>query len=388
MTDNDSNNPEGQPLDPKLKEFFHLAKTNSIEAPTFMEARVLARVQSKKQKMFFGLPLINYKILGFASVLGILFIGIWINQGDKQLSVLRGTVAKNDHQNQPTHNSSPLAKGENLNNQIAQAEKNVDSKSTNQEFKQTQPGANANRNTLIAKEQNQRSNPIQIAESDKVALDSKNKSKSDSKSATPNKTETLIARNQPLDNKSQPNVKNGDRGSASSIPSSPRPPGPIRAVTLIPLSVAHYGISDCDQCEIKPSYPLWAQVKTRDEDGVVTATKYQVINGRVTIKLISDRIYDIWLKPQGFLSQIKRAEIPIPEREPQLTPIQYQLMPGDCTGNNHIDGDDETCISSLIPSSPDSPNWNPSADINGNGQIDQNDLTTLSPFKGNSGEPF
>ncbi len=92
-----------------------------------------------------------------------------------------------------------------------------------------------------------------------------------------------------------------------------------------------------------------------------------------------------WCKrfPARVVAYVLYAVLPI-----ILLPVYVRALPGDVNSSGRVDGYDLIIFSRAYGLSAADPDWNPDADLDGNGTVNQTDLNILSAHFGNTGLSF
>ena len=94
-------------------------------------------------------------------------------------------------------------------------------------------------------------------------------------------------------------------------------------------------------------------------------------------------VFDLAIKGKEYLRRVVRIDT----TERDTMPISVTLLAGDVSWDNIVDQRDMILLRDALGSTPTSPKWNPSADINGDGVVNTLDMALLLANYGKRGSP-
>lgn len=120
------------------------------------------------------------------------------------------------------------------------------------------------------------------------------------------------------------------------------------------------------------------------ESGVVLRRRLMVApNGTVDFGDLPLGTFDLAIKGREYLRRVVRIDT----TRADTIPISVTLLAGDVSWDNMVDLRDLVLLRDAWGSTPASPNWNDSADVNGDGIVNAPDMTLLLSNYGRRGEP-
>jgi len=96
-------------------------------------------------------------------------------------------------------------------------------------------------------------------------------------------------------------------------------------------------------------------------------------DGSFKIQNVPTQSYQVYIQPGSWL----RRTLSLNLTSSDVTNADYVLLNGDINGDNRIDNTDRRLITIADGAKPGDPNWNPRADLNGDGVIDYKDFDIL-----------
>jgi len=136
--------------------------------------------------------------------------------------------------------------------------------------------------------------------------------------------------------------------------------------------------------------PVTIQVRTPGTTNVVqTGTVNLATSGFAGVgsftlpTTIANGTYDVAIKGPRFLQRVVRN---VNVGTGGANNVTVSLTPGDVDGDNRITRADQNIAQGLTGTTTASPNWNPSADVDGNGRVDVSDVTLIRRSLGRRGD--
>ena len=105
--------------------------------------------------------------------------------------------------------------------------------------------------------------------------------------------------------------------------------------------------------------------------------------GNFTAQNVPAEAYSVYIQTGTWLRRTLALDLSTSD----VTNADFLLVNGDVNGDNRIDDADLRLLSAAIGSNPLSPNWNPNADLNGDGIVNGNDLAILYKNLHRIGDP-
>ena len=125
------------------------------------------------------------------------------------------------------------------------------------------------------------------------------------------------------------------------------------------------------------------------QNSVVVRTETPTLNaaGQFTINDVFPGTYDVRVKGSHWLAEIQTG---VTASGPTTIDTSFSLINGDADGNNEVSGygSDGYLIGSLIGTTPQNPNWNPNADLDGDLEVTAYDLSIAIANDSLSGDEF